>query len=337
MRGATRILIVGTSGFSHIGASFLRAAAKLEINARLCDTKVAWRHGTLRQRLFWHFRGRRPLQFESFNRTMLKSCEEFQPTVLISTGGAPLSANSLKICRNRGIQCINFSTDDPFNRRHHSAWFLKSLREYDIVFSPRYANLEQLSLHGCKKVHYLQFGYDADLFFADEDSESEESSDLFFAGTAESSRVEYIKAAVRADINVRLYGNYWERYRETRPLALGVAEIPTLRKEIAACRVALCLVRHENRDGHSMRTFELPAVGACMIVEDTVEHRQIFGSDYECVVFFRSPAEMVGKAHDLLRDGESRCRLRTAAHFRIIEGKNTYEDRLRTILAVSTR
>ncbi len=332
MRSAPRILIVGTSGFSHIGGSFLRAAAKLGINAKLCDTKSAWRHGTLRQRIFWHFRGRRPLQFESFNTTMLESCEEFQPTVIIATGAAPLAASSLKKCRERGITCINFSTDDPFNPRHRSAWFLKSIREYDVVFSPRYANLEQLALHGCKRVHYLQFGYDDELFFSDKDSEAAESSDLFFAGAAEPSRVDYVKAALRAKLDVRLYGSYWERYSETRPLALGVVEVPTIRAGIAGCRVALCLVRHENRDGHSMRTFELPAVGACMVVEDTCEHREIFGYEGENVVYFKNPSEMIDKTKMLLKERELRQKLRVAVHRHIARGGHTYTDRLRTML-----
>ena len=39
---------------------------------------------------------------------------------------------------------------------------------------------------------------------------------------------------------------------------LPIAELP---KGISGARIALCLVRRSNRDGHCMRTFEVPAAG----------------------------------------------------------------------------
>lgn len=81
-----------------------------------------------------------------------------------------------------------------------------------------------------------------------------------------------------------------------------------------------------------MRTFEIPAVGACMIVEDTKEHRNIFGEEEERVIYFRSPKEMVERMRMLLDDSGERARLGQAVHHWIIAGANSYADRLKSMI-----
>jgi spore maturation protein CgeB len=82
-----------------------------------------------------------------------------------------------------------------------------------------------------------------------------------------------------------------------------------------------------------MRTFEIPAIGACMLTEDTEEHREILGPEGEAVVYFRSIPEMLEKARWLVDHKEERYRLAATAHERIVRGLNTYQDRLRSMLA----
>ena len=327
-----RILIVGASGSSHIGGSLQRGAQQLGISAEFCDISAAWRLGTLQQKIYWHFFGRRPVALQQFSRHVIQVCRQSEISGLISTGNAPISAQALSQCRRMGIRTVNFSTDDPFNPYARAPWFLEAIREYDFVFTPRTVNTDELRRHGCRKVAYLPFGYDPDLFFPCA-SEVEEESDIFFAGTAERPRVPFLAAAIEAGLNVRLHGIYWERHAVTRGIGRGQADIPTLRGGIANCRVALVLVRHENRDGHSMRTYEVPAVGACMIVQDTKEHRNLFGAEGENVLYFATPNEMITKAKTVLRNEGVRRRLAIAAQRTIVNGQNSYADRLKTMVA----
>jgi len=329
-----RILIVGLSG-AHIGGSLQRAAQTLGCPARFCDMARGWRHGTLRQKLFWHFLRRRPLRLRAFSLEVVRACETFQPDALISTGMAPLTAEALRACRRQGVCCVNYSTDDPFRREAQTPWFLKALREYNVVVTPRRANLNEFGEHGCKRVDYLPFGYDPDLFYPPTEPRDEQmASDLFFAGNGDVGRVPFLAAALRAQLNVRLYGNYWDRYPETRGFSHGLADIATIRRGVQACRVALCGVRHENRDGNSMRTFEIPAVGACMVAEDTGEHREIFGREGDCVLFFTSPEDMVKKTKWLLAHPEERERLKHNVHRHILAGRHSYADRLKAIFTL---
>jgi spore maturation protein CgeB len=161
------------------------------------------------------------------------------------------------------------------------------------------------------------------------------AADVVFVGGADRDRVPYMAALMRAGFQLALYGGFWSRYRETAAAACGLADAQTSRQAILAAKVALCLVRRANRDGHCMRTFEVPAIGACMLTEDTDEHRELFGEDGRTVVYFRTLEEMVEKLRWLLAHDDERRRLANAAHRLITTGRNTYRDRLQTMLQIN--
>jgi spore maturation protein CgeB len=244
----------------------------------------------------------------------------------------------LRAIRERGVRTINFLTDDPWNPAHRAPWFLEALPHYDTVFSPRVENLENLREQGCREVRYLPFGFAPRTHHPARVPGEEEAtlaSDVIFAGGGDADRVPYIAALRQAGIQVGLYGNYWDRFPETRDLSRGLASPELLRKAIRSARIALCLVRRANRDGHCMRTFEVPAIGgACMIAEDTGEHRAIFGEEGEAVLYFRDPAEMLEKTRRLLGCPAERERLARAAYQLIVQGEHTYRHRLMTMLSI---
>ena len=97
--------------------------------------------------------------------------------------------------------------------------------------------------------------------------------------------------------------------------------------------VSVCLVRRVNRDEHVMRTFEAAAMGACLVMEDTSEHRLLFGEHGECVLYFDSIGSMVDACRRLLADEELRNRLRLEVVRRIREGGHSYVDRLSSMLS----
>ena len=83
-----------------------------------------------------------------------------------------------------------------------------------------------------------------------------------------------------------------------------------MRRLHAEIPISVCLVRRANRDGHVMRTFEAPAMGACLAMEDTEEHRAIFGEDGDNVVYFSDPKSLVLACRRLLEKPALRRQLR---------------------------
>jgi spore maturation protein CgeB len=84
-----------------------------------------------------------------------------------------------------------------------------------------------------------------------------------------------------------------------------------------------------------MRSYEVPAMGACMLLEDTPEHRAIFGEDGAAVVYFDSTDGLLDRVRWLLAHEPERRRLAEAAHRLIVDGHNTYADRLTAMLGAS--
>jgi spore maturation protein CgeB len=328
------ILIVGNSGEEHVGSHLRHAAVELGIATEFADSSRA-AGGPVLGRLSWRLLGHRPGRLNRFSAEVAEMCASVRPEVLLTTGISPVSADALEKIGSMRIRRVNLLTDDPFNPAHRAPWFLDALRNYDEVLSTRKASIPDLRLIGCRDAGYLPFAYAPHLHFdprISEDRRRELESDVVFAGGADADRVPYIDAVARAGLKIGLYGGYWDRYSQTRRLGNGVKPPAFVREAIAAAKVALCLVRRANRDGTCMRTFELAAIGAAMLVEKTDEHLELFGPDGRAVVYFETIPEMVERARALVAAPAERARLKQAAHRLVIEGGHAYRDRLASIL-----
>jgi spore maturation protein CgeB len=330
------MLLVANPESIHMGAHLYEGAQELGLSVRICDSRQAFAAPRWVAYWNWHLRGHRPAHLLTFGESLVQACREFEPTWLLTTGLAPVEQRALAAIGELGVKRLNYLTDDPWNPAHRSNWVLQALPHYDHVFSPRQSNLAALRDHGCHGVSYLPFAYAPSKHLGNPAAEDgDASSDIIFAGGADRDRVPPIAALIAAGFRLALYGGYWKRYPETRPYDRGQADLATLRRAVAHAKIALCLVRRANRDGHVMRTFELPAMGACMLTEDTAEHREIFGTEGEAVLYFGSISEMIEKARWLVTHGAERKKLAANAHASITGGRNTYRDRLATMLNLS--
>jgi spore maturation protein CgeB len=249
---------------------------------------------------------------------------------------APLTESALRALRRLDVVSVNYSTDDPWNPAVRSNWHLRALPYYDLVFSPRRANLDDFRRLGCAKVHYLPFGYDENLFASPANSGDTSGYDILFVGGADADRATFLTEFMRYGPPVAVAGGYWERYPAFRAYALGTKSPEVIRALTGAAKVNLCLVRHANRDGHVMRSFEIAAAGGCMLAQDTDEHREIFGPEGEAVVYFRDAREAALRARAMLCDLPERKRLAAALHRRIAGGTHTYAHRLATMLGIAS-
>lgn len=333
------VLIVGNPEPFHVGAHLLNAAHALELSAELCDSQHAYAAAWPVTKFNWHLRGHRPARLREFSRSVLERCQVLKPHALLTTGISPLADWALAEIGKLGIGRLNYLTDDPWNPAHRTTWFMQALPLYDHVFSPRRANIPDLQELGCRAVSWLPFAYAPELHYPESATDEREkelyAADVVFAGGADANRMDHLAALIREGFSVALYGGYWNRFPATRLVWRGHADPLTLRKAIGTAKVALCLVRRANRDGHSMRTFEVPAIGACMLVEDTLEHREIFGQEGNAAIYFGSLSEMIEKVRWLLGNDAERERLARAVHQLIAGGNHTYQERLASMLSHS--
>jgi spore maturation protein CgeB len=331
---AERLLIAGYSSDEHVGSHFYHAARTLGIEASIYDARRAFEGPRLLAVAYWRLAHHRPPRLRQYAKGLVNECLKTGATVVLSTGIAPVTPRALIELKRAGIPVLNYLTDDPWNPNHFAPWFLKTLPYYDKVFSTRRANLEDLRQNGARCVSFLPFAYRPELHtLAPQPGERNGSGpDVVFVGAADKDRVPFMSALAKAGFRLGLYGGFWDRYPETRPYASGLLPAADVKTAIAKGKVALCLVRRANRDGHSMRSFEIPAMSGCMLAENTEEHREIFGEDGSSVLYFRNIGEMLEKTRWLLDHPQERRRLAEAAHRLITLGGHTYGDRLAQML-----
>jgi len=329
-----KLAIVGATGGLNVSESLRRAAVADGHSVQYFGVEKADPGSRLLRSLAWHLADRRPPLLNRFSTGVVESCAKAPPDVLIATGISPLTATALKSLRAMGVVCINYSTDDPWNPSLGAGWHLRALLYFHHIFTPRRANIEQFRQIGCADVSYLPFGYDEWLFSPPDRTAGTPVHDVMFVGGADRDRVAFVTEFMRHGPPICLVGGFWERYRETRPFTIGLKPPEDLRLLTAAAKVNLCLVRRANRDGHVMRSFEIAAIGGCMLAEDTTEHREIFGANGETVVYFSTPEEAADRAVALIADPVGRARLSSAIRKRIASGGHTYRDRLSSMLSV---
>lgn len=335
MSSARQPLIVANFAPEHVGAHLLAAARSSGVECAVADTREAWAGPAWLRRFCHHALGRRPGALGAFSGHVLDECRRAPPSALLSTGVSPLHARALRSIRALGVRCVNFLTDDPWNPANGARFFWAALREYDCVYSPRTSNLADLRAYGCRDVRYLPFAYSPELHFPAEPGaeRARYACDVAFIGAADDDRVRLLAPLLSSELHIRLYGSYWSRRSSTRPFDCGIVLGRDLRAAVAGAKVQVCMGRAANRDGHAMRSFELPAMRACMIVEDTAEHRALFGEDDECVQYFCGSTDLLSRLRELCADDARRERLATAAWQRITSGEHTYAARLRALLS----
>jgi hypothetical protein len=331
-----RLLLVGHGGPTHVGGHFRRAAEALGVAVEMCEAAEAYAGPLWRRRADWWLRGRRPVRLEAFGRDVLRAADRFRPSIVLTTGLAPVRDEVLERLGERGVVRANFLTDDPWNPVHRAPWFFDALPHYDHVFTPRHANVADLQRAGRGTVEYLPFAYDPAVHFVEEPESAEESdryhTDVMLAGGGDEDRVAVVAALTGAGLTVALYGGYWDSFPATRGLARGWLDPAGLRRATRAARVSLGLVRRANRDGHAMRSFEVPAMGGCLLAEATADHRALFGPEGESVLYFATPDEAAAQAARLVGDAALRQRLVRRAHALVTGGAHSYQDRLAALL-----
>lgn len=330
------MVLVADAGPMQLGAHLIEAASTLGLSVDTFDTREAFEGPDLLRTASWRLAGHRPLRLGRFSARVLDAIRRRRPKVMLTTGLAPLSAAVLREIGVLGTARINFLTDDPWNPAHRAPWFLEGLPSYDIVFSPRHANLDDLTRTGVKRAEYLPFGYNPTVHRYEPAATASERAafraDVLLAGGADEERARLVAPLIRAGVSVALYGGYWDRFPETRPYAKGMLGEEGLRKATAEARICLGLVRRANRDGHAMRTFEVPAMQGCLLAERTSDHVALFGPDREAVVYFDEGTDVVAAARWILDRPAERDRLAARACDLIRSGGHTYADRLAVML-----
>lgn len=334
-----RVLLYDSTQHAPVSPLFLEGLRSLEsgmgISIRFFDEND-YINSDLYHRILRKVLARPPFQAR-LNREFLQAVRSFDPDLILVVKGAYLEPSTFeKIQSGSDATLVNYATDDPFNPRSSTDEILGSIPLYDYYACTKRAIIPDVKEAGCENAFFLRFAYKPSVHFTEPPKTHEEQAkftcDLAFVGAADEDRVPIIRTIIKElpNIDLKLYGGFWNRYPDLRKYHEGIVLGRDYRMAIGGATVSLNLVRRANRDGHVMRTFEVPACGGAMLCEETEEHGELFEEDE--VQFFQTEEELVPRLQELLNDPSLADDIASRGHTRITQEPNTYADRLWSLL-----
>lgn len=333
-----RVLLVGAGEFFHIGAFFKRSLAELGHECLFIDEQDYFRLNSIKEKILFRLLGKHATNYNRFNRDILSACAS-KPEIILVIKGAWLSPDTIQQIRASYTPIlVNYATDDPFNSDVSTPDIVQAISLYDFYITTKQRTISDITLARGKNVVFIPFGYEPSLHFPETPSSAYEifkfSSEVCFIGAADKDRINlFSKMLSKSQAKLCLYGGFWDRHHKFRQVYRGMALGRDYRLATSAAKISLGLVRHTNRDGHSMRTFEIPACGGFLLAERTEEHLALFEENKEAA-FFSSDEELFDKINFYLANDRSREKIRQAGIKRIRTSAYTYTDRLREILSL---
>ena len=261
---------------------------------------------------------------------LLRAADQVQPQLIWIEKAMALRPSVLAKIKRRHPEAVLawFSEDDMYAAHNRTARFDAGLADYDIVFTTKSYNADpsELPALGARKVVYVHQTHDPAQHHPLDLSAQDQAAfggDLGFIGSYELERANSMLRLAEAGLAVRVWGNGWHRAPmqhpnlrlEQRPLVNNPPDQLNYTKGIQATAINLCFLRKMNRDLHTSRTFEIPAIGGFMLAERTPEHSALFREGVEAE-FFASDEELVAKARHYLAHPEERLAIAAAGHKR---------------------
>lgn len=279
---------------------------------------VPWRAGINRPgflgRFFWKLGF--PLDATSVNKKMIEKVRKHKPDVLWIEKGNTIRPATLKVAKKDSprTKIISTSEDDMYGKHNHSAYYVKGLPYYDVVFTTKLYNINELKTIGARRTELFLDAYNEDIHrplkLSAEDIK-EFGSDVGFAGSFENDRAERMLYLAEHGTRVTIWGNDWRLWTgKHQNLIVKNRHLYGIdyTKVINATKINLCFLRRLNRDEITSRSAEIPACGAFMLGERTKRHMEFLEEGKEAE-FFGDDEELLKKVRYYLVNEEKRARI----------------------------
>ena len=283
-----------------------------------------------------------PFLLADYQRGLLEEAEGLEPHLFFVFKGTYVKAETIARIKANGAVAINFYPDVGLASESRS--IAEAMGRYDWVFTSKSFRVEELKRHyRVAGASFLPHAYDPEVHRPtelDADDVAKFGCEVGFVGTW-SWKKEQMLAGLRAampDLNLKIWGNQWERAAThfgsalMRKPVLGVEYA----KAIQASQISLALLVEAPIDADSgdlttARTFEIPAVGACMLHERTSEASGFFEEGRECAMFDEATG-LVDAVRRLRGSEEARIRIAAAGHARALSSGYSYDARAQAVI-----
>jgi len=281
---------------------------------------------------------------ERIAKHVLKAIEGVRYEFTWVESGRAVGPRLVKQLRRSG-PVVNYNHDDPFGRRDRKAWLLyqKTVPHYDLIVVVREENVAEGYKLGARRVLLRTRIADeiahSPRALTPEDHERWDT-DVLFVGTWMPERGPFLAQLVGRGVPLSILGNRWQRAPEWPVLEAvwrgpGTTNDDDYAKAIQCAKICLGLLSKENRDRHTTRSIEIPALLGLFCAERTDEHLRLY-LDGEEAVYWRDAAECAAICHRLLPDEAQRHEIARKGHQRCLDNGHFNEPLLTDIITEAT-
>ncbi len=279
------------------------------------------------------------LDIKCTNQTIEKEIAQSDYNVLWLDKSVMVKPKTLSNVKAHSPQCaiIFYSPDDMMNPMNQSRYYLSSLPLYDVHFTTKSFNVEELKALGCKRAIFEYSAYDLHIhrpFTLTQDELKRWQADVGFIGGYELDRFQKMLTLAENSVPVKIIGSFWDRVpnrHHNLNVVHGDLTGQDYSKAICATKINLSFLRKANRDLHTTRSVEIPACGGFMLAERTDEHLELFHEGKEAE-FFDSDDELLDKVNYYINHEKQRKAIAEAGRRRCLESGYSNHDRMKFML-----
>jgi spore maturation protein CgeB len=246
----------------------------------------------------------------------------------------------ISLLRRYTDKVVNYCIDDPFGVRDVARFkaYRRSLPFYDLCAVVRPDNVIEAKNAGAKRVLRVFMSSDevthAPRLLTEEDT-IRWGTDVLFLGTWFPERGPFLLQLIKLGVPVTIRGTNWKKAPEWPDLQSawkgGPVRGDDYAKAIQCAKVNLGLLSKGNRDLHTTRSLEIPALGGLLCAERTSEHLGMYIEGKEAL-FWDDAAECAAACRWALGHEEQRLKIAAAGQVRNIANRIRNETVISEIL-----
>ena len=270
---------------------------------------------------------------------LLRRTAALQPDIVMFVGNIEVPLPLLQELKQRRPQCLLCNLlMEPFPVGN--TLLRTAVPLYDCIFTFSKFQVAQLYWFRAQRVVWLPFGMAPAVHRRVTPNAAEQSrfgSAVAYLGTWQPHVELWLQPLAGQDL--KIWGNQWYRSAAHAQLLAkwqgeGAGLYEDMAKIVGSSRVIFNMVRFHNGNGHSMKTFEIPACGGFMLTNRTDEQLEFFAED-DGAAYYSTAAELLDKLQFYLGHDTARSQIARRGHE--IAQQHTYAARARQIVEVQRK
>jgi spore maturation protein CgeB len=257
--------------------------------------------------------------------------------------GELVNATLVHALKRHATKVANYNLDNPFTPRDGARWrlFLAALPVYDLFVTPRRSSAQAAVMAGAQRAMVANSAADEIMHqprVLSEEELQQFASEVVFAGSWMPERGAFLASLIAAGVPLRIFGERWRKAPEFSMLRDHVTEGSLIdenySKAIAGTKIAIAMLSKGNRDLHTSRSLEIPALGVLLCAERTADHMSMYREGQEAI-FWDDAKTCADQVLSLLRQPDRRAAIATAGHRRVYRNRSFNEPLMQGIVAAA--